>query len=49
MITTSTALIILAGLGVVAFIVHERIFGPKGKGLVDQLIELRIRLWQNKD
>lgn len=42
--TTGAVLIVLAGLGVVAFIIHERIFGPKGEGLVDKFIELRTQL-----
>ncbi len=45
--TTTSVLLILAAIGVVAFIVHERIFGPKGEGIIDQIIKLRMEIWRN--
>ncbi len=47
--TTTGVLIVLGAIGVVAFIVHERIFGPKGEGLVDQIIKLRTEIWRNRN
>lgn len=43
MVSTTGVLMILAGLVIGAFAVHEYIFGPKGEGLIDAVIKFRIR------